>query len=106
MSGPARTVIFGLSGLSLFAGALMLFEGNGGGIGLLFLGVLLVIGIAFEARYGRPGQQPSAASIDWQPTGEKFIDDETGEPIEVWIDKLTGERRYEPIRDERRLPRP
>jgi hypothetical protein len=44
-------------------------------------------------------------SIDWQPTGERFVDEETGQPVQVLMDPLTGERRYEPMGDHPRLPR-
>ena len=106
MSANARAIVLGLAALLVFGGALMLFDGNGGGFAALVIGLVMVISVAFEGRYGRPGQQPTAASIDWQPTGEKFIDDETGLPIEVWMDKLTGERRYEPVGSDPRLPGP
>lgn len=97
MSGPARTIILVLGALCVFGGTLMLVEGSGGGAAALVIGLMLVISIAFERRYGRPGQEPTHASIDWQRTGEKFIDDETGQRIEVWMDPLTGERRYEAL---------
>jgi hypothetical protein len=106
MSPNARAVVLALAALCVFGGALLLFEGNGGGVAALAVGLLMVVSVAFEGRYGRPGQEPTPASVDWQPTGEKFIDDETGEPIEVWMDKLTGERRYERASTDSRLPGP
>jgi hypothetical protein len=78
---------------------------SGAGLPLLVLGALLFIGIAFERRYGRPGQQPNDVSIDWQRTGERFVDEETGQPVEVLMDPLTGERRYEPMNAHPQLPR-
>ena len=104
MSGTARTVILALGALCLFGGTLMLVGGNGGGFAPLVIGALLFIGIAFERRYGRPGQQPNDASIDWHRTGERFIDEESGEPVEVWMDPFTGERRYEPMKNHPPLP--
>lgn len=108
MSGTARTIVLALAALCVFGGTLMLVDGNGGGIAALAIGLVLVVSVAFEGRYGRPGQEPTPASVDWRPTGEKFIDDETGQPLEVWMDPLTGERRYEPVASDRRLsgPRP
>ena len=106
MSANARAIVLGLAALFVFGGALMLFEGIGGGLAPLVIGVLLVISVAFEGRYGRPGQVPTHASTEWQRTGEKFIDGETGQPLEVWMDPLTGERRYEPMGSDPRLPRP
>jgi hypothetical protein len=43
---------------------------------------------------------------DWELTKEKFVDHETGQLLEVWIDPLTGERRYEPAGRDLKLPRP
>ena len=106
MSPNARAIILMIAGLLVFGGALLIFAGNGGGIAALLIGLIIAASVAFESRYGRPGQQPTPASIDWQRTAEKFIDDETGQPIEVWMDPLTGERRYEPIGSDPRLPKP
>lgn len=104
MSGTARTIVLALAALFVFGGTMMLVDSNRGGVAALVIGLLLVVSVAFEGRYGRPGQEATPASIDWQPTGEKFIDDETGQPVEVWMDPLTGERRYEPVANDPRLP--
>ena len=106
MSPTARAVVLIIAALCVFGGALAIVEGDVGGSAAVVIGVIMVLSIAFEKRYGRPGQEPTPASIDWQRTNEKFIDDETGEPIEVWMDPLTGERRYEPAGRDPRLPRP
>lgn len=106
MSGTVRAVIVALSALCVFGGALLSVEGDGGGVGLLVLGGLLIVGIAFEGRYGRPGQRPTDVSIDWHRTGERFVDEETGQPVEVLMDPLTGERRYEPMSNAPPLPNP
>ena len=103
MSGTGRTVMVSLGALCLFVGALLTVVASGAGIPLIVLGALLFI--AFEHRYGRPGQQPNDVSIDWQRTGERFVDEETGKPVEVLMDPLTGERRYEPMDAHPRLPR-
>ena len=63
---------------------------------------LLVIGtVLLEKRYLR-SHKTSAMPDEWTRTREKFFDDETGELLEVWIDPLTGERRYEPVAESRR----
>lgn len=54
---------------------------------------LIVVGTLFEARYrGRK----LASRGQWQATGERELDTETGTVIEVWFDPVTGERRYVP----------
>lgn len=105
MSGTGRTVVLSVGALWLFAGALLTVTASGAGIPLLVIGALIFIGVAFEHRYGRPGQQPNDASIEWQRTGERFVDEETGQPVEVLMDPVTGERRYEPMEGHPRLPR-
>jgi hypothetical protein len=106
MSPNARAIVLAIAALLVFGGVVAAFAGEPGGIAALVIGLVTAGSVAFESRYGRPGQQPTPASIDWQRTAEKFIDDETGQPIEVWMDPLTGERRYEPAGRDPRLPRP
>jgi len=89
--------LFGAGGLGLTVFA------NGSGVPLIFMSGLMFIGVLLERRYGRPGQQKSIPHSRWELTGERFHDDETGEPVEVWIDPLTGERRYEPLGDHPRI---
>lgn len=104
MSVNARMLVLAIGALLLFGGTL-LTEFTGGGIGLMIVGALVMISVALERRYGRPGTPPLLEHSDWQLTNEKFIDDETGRPLEVWMDPLTGERRYEPMGSDPRLPR-
>jgi hypothetical protein len=95
MSGGAKTVGYAVGAL-LIGGGLLLLALHGGGLGLLLLGALVIAGIALEPRYRRSATGPEPAA--WQPTGERFIDDETGEPIEVWYDPASGRRDYRPAR--------
>jgi len=58
-----------------------------------FWGALVVIGTIYERyRYkpleeGRPGG-------NWVETSERFIDDETGKAVTVYVDPASGERKY------------
>ena len=106
MSTNARMVVLALGALLLFGGTLMTVLTGGGGIGAMIVGALIIFSVVVERRYGRPGTPPRLDHSDWQLTKEKFIDDETGQPLEVWMDPLTGERRYEPMGSDPRLPRP
>ena len=65
---------------------------------------LFIASLALEGRYGRPGAPTDVPPHAWELTNERFIDDETGQLLEVWIDPLTGERRYEPAGGDPRLP--
>ncbi len=104
MSGTARAFLLGLGSAGVLSGGLMIVLANGAGVTLLILGGLIVASVAFEHRYGRPGARTSPASTQWEPTGERFIADETGAKLEVWMDPLTGERRYEPLDSDPRRP--
>jgi hypothetical protein len=42
------------------------------------------------------GRKPSADAGAAQPTGEAFIDPETGRRMRVWYDPATGRRDYRP----------
>jgi hypothetical protein len=37
---------------------------------------------------------PGAPGPGWEATGERFIDDETGRAVTVYIERASGERRY------------
>ena len=95
MSRNARVFIFVVGALAVAGGTLMTMLA-GGGIGLIVVGALLIASLALEGRYGRPGAPTDVPPQAWELTNEKFVDDETGQLLEVWIDPLTGERRYEP----------
>ena len=105
MSRNARLAIFVLGALALFGGTILTMAA-GGGIGLMVIGALLIASLALEGRYGRPGAPTDVPPHAWERTSERFIDDETGQLLEVWIDPLTGERRYEPAGRDLTLPRP
>ena len=96
MTPGARYTMLALGAAAVAGGTLLSIATGGGGIGLIVFGVLLFAGVLLEGRYGRPGTPTNVPPHAWELTNEKFIDDETGQLLEVWIDPLTGERRYEP----------
>jgi hypothetical protein len=67
---------------------------------IVWLVILLVViaGIVIAAfgwdRY-RGNRKTSGVSTS-QPTGEVFLDPETGRQMRVWYDQATGEREYRP----------
>jgi hypothetical protein len=94
-------------GLALVIGLLMLIGGavasvllHGAGLGAMIVGGLIVLSLGIERRYGRPGAPTDVPLHHFEPTREKFIDHESGQLLEVWVDPLTGERRYEPAPDQ------
>jgi hypothetical protein len=106
MSANARLFVLILGALLLFGGTLLSVLTGGGGIGLMIVGALMFASVGLERRYGRPGTPPRVEHSGWELTKEKFVDHETGQLLEVWMDPLTGERRYEPAGRDPRLPRP
>ena len=106
MTRNARIIVFALGTLAVVGGTVMTMQTGGGGIGLLVIGALIIASLLLEGRYGRPGAPTNVPRHAWQRTNERFVDDETGQPFEVWIEPLTGERRYEPEGSDPRLPGP
>ncbi len=60
---------------------------------LFFWAAALVIGLVIERWRYKPlaGRPPGP---DWQDTGERFVDPETGKLVTVYFHPRTGERRY------------
>jgi hypothetical protein len=87
-----RTVVLTLGFIAAAAGALLFGAGSrGAGAYLMCVGVVVILGTAFER--WRYRNAPSAAAR-WEPTGERFEDPATGEAMEVQYDRASGERRY------------
>jgi len=58
--------------------------------------VIVVAGIVFE-RYRYKPLEPGVPGAGWERTGERFVDDDTGRTVTVYLQKETGERQY--VRD-------
>jgi uncharacterized membrane protein HdeD (DUF308 family) len=59
----------------------------------IFWGAVLVLSLIFERfRYKR--LRSKSPGPGWQRTAERFVDDETGETVTVYIQPETGERAY------------
>ncbi len=90
---------------------------NEGSIGLVlvglmtaFIGVACIVSIGLEriryrsaaaevpATVGPPGGEPGGTALDsrFQPTNEVFVDPTSGTRMRVFLDRDTGERRYQP----------
>lgn len=88
-----RTALLVFASALALGGAILLVAGlPGPGAYALGLGVLILLGTVFERwRYRANDPRPGA---DWQPTGERFQDPETGKLVQVFYDPQSGERRY------------
>jgi hypothetical protein len=63
------------------------------GFVFLFWGGVLVAAVVFE-RFRYKPLALRAPQGNWVKTPERFIDDETGKPVTVYLDPQTGERSY------------
>jgi hypothetical protein len=89
-------LIFGC--LLLVVGAYLCAKGAfSGGIQTLVVGLLFILGTVFER--WRYNNKNASSNGDWQATGERFVDPESGKHMEVWYDPHSGERQYREIRD-------
>ena len=92
MTRNGRIAALTLAGIAALGGFFLQSTGANGG-GLFVLAALVVIGTVFEVRY-RGSKAP--AHGQWQATGEREVDHETGTVLEVWYDPVSGERCYVP----------
>jgi len=59
----------------------------------VFWGIVLIAAILFERfRYSRIRRKSPGPG--WQRTTERFVDDETGKTVTVYVKPETGERAY------------
>lgn len=85
-------VIFGLA--ALLVGAIAIISGAlGPSLVFMLWGIVLVGGIAFERFRYKPltRKRPGPG---WERTTERFVDDDTGKTVTVYIQPETGERAY------------
>jgi hypothetical protein len=83
-------LIFGL--VLAVTGLVLLIRGNCVYQPFLIWGSVLVIAVLCER--WRYRHQEHNHDSQWQPTGERFEDPETGQTMEVHYDPVSGERRY------------
>ena len=92
-----RTAVLTFGCLVLALGAYLCTRGiASGGIQVLVGGTIFVIFTLFER--WRYNNKNAALDGDWERTGERFVDPETGKNVEVLYDPGSGERRYQEIR--------
>lgn len=64
----------------------------GGGWALVIVGAIAILTALLEPTYGALVGKPPPGK--WKPTGERFVDPESGRMVTVWSDPETGDRRY------------
>ncbi len=88
-----RLVALVLTGALFVAALVAALVSHGHAIGLLVMATLLFGGVLFE-RWRYKAIETAAPGSGFQPSGERFVDPETGAPVEVWYNPTSGERRY------------
>jgi hypothetical protein len=89
-----RNVVIAL-GVLLFAGGLIALVAGTFPPGFIFAfwGALILLGTVYERVRYKP-IEALAPSGNWVRTEERFLDGETGQPVTVYMDPATGERKY------------
>jgi uncharacterized protein YbjQ (UPF0145 family) len=64
---------------------------GGGSAGVM--GAIMAISVLVERRYRGRASRPESG---WEPTPEKFLDEDTGQVMQVWYHPGTGQRDYRP----------
>ncbi len=65
---------------------------------MLAVASLFLLGTVYERFYYR-GAPDAVLGPEWQPTAERFRDEESGALVTVWFNPATGERRYVEARE-------
>jgi hypothetical protein len=92
-----RNTVIGIGAVCFLAGIAALITGFfPPALVFVFWGAVIVLGTVCERviykriELGSPGP-------GWQRTTERFLDDQTGQPVTVYVEPKTGERAY--VRD-------
>lgn len=88
-----RKFVIGIGALAAVCGIVALLAGVTPGFVFLFWGTVVVLSIVYERVRYKP-LEGAAPGPGWTRTAERFIDDETGQPVSVWLDPVSGERKY------------
>jgi membrane protein implicated in regulation of membrane protease activity len=88
-----RSSVLLLGAAAIVCGVVAMFAGCPPGWVFAFWGALVVLSLVYEKVRYKP-LESAAPGPGWTKTAERFIDDETGEPVTVWLQPQTGERKY------------
>ena len=89
-----RSIVIAVGVLCIAGGAFALAAGVWpGAIGPTIFGVLLLLGTVWERLYYKPLGR-NRPGPGWVATDERFIDEDSGRAVRVWVEPASGERRY------------
>ncbi len=89
-----RSAVIAL-GIVCFAGGLVALLAGAGppGFAAMSGGGLILLGTLWE-RFRYKTVEKGVPGPGWVCTDERFVDDETGKPVSVYLEPTTGERQY------------
>jgi hypothetical protein len=95
MTAALRLGVMALGAGLVLLGGWLHWQAPGSGWGPGGIGILILLSALLEGRY-RGQSTPEAPGPGWEPTAERFRDDEDGHWLRVWFHPASGERRYQP----------
>lgn len=94
-----RLLLLGFACLLTIFGIVFGLTGEKGGWSMTMWGVVLLVAVLCERwRYQR--REDAAGSGEWQETGERYVDPESGRLMQVLYQPATGDRRYVLVNEE------
>jgi hypothetical protein len=88
-----RNVVLGVGVLMLAAGIIIAGASLPGALWLLIAGGVITAGTLLERVIYKPLLRGSPGP-GWVKTAERFIDPDTGRPVDVFYNPASGERQY------------
>jgi hypothetical protein len=88
-----RNVVLGVGVLMLVAGIIIAGASLPGALWLLIVGGVITAGTLLERVIYKPLLRGSPGP-GWIKTAERFIDPDTGRPVDVFYNPTSGERQY------------
>lgn len=88
-----RNWVIAIAFVAFACGVIAFLSGTPPAFILVFWGALIFFSLVYERVRYKPVES-AAPGPDWTQTPERFVDDETGETVTVWLEPGTGERKY------------
>lgn len=88
-----RKTVLLIAVIATVGGAAAMFARVPPGWIFVFWGALIVLSLVYE-RVHYKALETGSPGPGWTRTSERFVDEESGEAVTVWLNPSSGERRY------------